>query len=314
MKVLVLVNDAGAVHPTQTTASLAALLSARGHEVALVGVGDLFVSSQHEVRAKAAGGWVDVLGVDLLLLRTNLARDLGRRAHHAVAMSVARLARGAGVVVLNDPDGIVRASNKLYVATVPVPFRPDTVVAADPQALLDFIARTPGRTVLKPLDGTHGRDVFLVDRDHAANTRQMIDVLLRDGYAVAQAFVETDRPGDTRVIVLDGKLLEADGAAAVVRRVPGGSDFRSNVHAGGAPAAGVLTPAMRAAVDAVGPQLRADGLFLTGLDFVGDQIVEINVSAVGGLADAERFSGAPLSAMVVDALEARALRGAQDTG
>jgi glutathione synthase len=183
------------------------------------------------------------------------------------------------------------------------------VVTADPQVLLDFIDLTPGRAVLKPLDGTHGRDVFLVDRDHRANTRQIIDVLLREGYAVAQAFVETDRPGDTRVIVVDGRVLEVDGAPAVVRRVPGGSDFRSNVHAGGAPAAGTLTAAMRAAVAAIGPQLRADGLFLTGLDFVGDQIVEVNVSAVGGLADAERFAGAPFTARLVEALETRASPG-----
>ena len=50
---------------------------------------------------------------------------------------------------------------------------------------------------------------------------------------VVQEFVHGAEQGDVRVTLIDGRVLQADGRVAAVGRVPGGSDFRSNLHAGG---------------------------------------------------------------------------------
>ena len=55
------------------------------------------------------------------------------------------------------------------------------------------------------------------------------------------------------------------------------------------------------------PQLVADGLFLVGLDLIGDKVVEVNVYSPGGLGDAQRFEKAPFVSALVDALERKVL-------
>ena len=45
-----------------------------------------------------------------------------------------------------------------------------------------------------------------------------------------------------------------------------------------------------------------DGLVLTGLDFIGSQLLEINVFSTGGLWNAEEFSGEDFSDYVIQHL------------
>ena len=53
---------------------------------------------------------------------------------------------------------------------------------------------------------------------------------------------------------------------------------------------------------AIGPQLARHGLFLVGLDFIGDVVCEINVHSPGGFPDFERFSGKPFIKVFIDML------------
>ena len=55
--------------------------------------------------------------------------------------------------------------------------------------------------------------------------------------------------------------------------------------------------------EAVRPKLLADGMFLVGLDIVGDKIMEVNVFSPGGLGNCGELYGVDFTAAVVDALE-----------
>lgn len=55
----------------------------------------------------------------------------------------------------------------------------------------------------------------------------------------------------------------------------------------------------------VGPRLAEDGMFLAGLDIVGDRILEINVFSPGGLGSVQSLTGVDFSEVVVAALEER---------
>ena len=58
--------------------------------------------------------------------------------------------------------------------------------------------------------------------------------------------------------------------------------------------------------------MRRDGLWLVGMDLIGEAIVELNVFSTGGLRDAEANTGADFSGRIVEALEQRvAARRAQ---
>jgi len=240
---------------------------------------------------------------DLVLIRTNPGRDLERAWAHHFALDVLEILEEKGVLVLNRPQGLKKASTKLYLHAFPEHIRPKTLISRNVDHVRAFIEALSGPAVLKPLQGSRGRDVFMVSSPDDKNLHQIIDVLARNGLPMVQAFVPEALEGDTRVVVMDGQILEVGEHAVAVRRIPGSADFRSNIHAGGHPAQATITPAIRAMVKTIGPQLVQDGLFLVGLDLIGTKLVEINVFSTGGFYDAERYAGITFTEQVWTAIE-----------
>jgi glutathione synthase len=323
MKITVLVNDANDIQPSQTTAMLIAAAIEQGHSVGITGVGDLAGAPDGQPSAQVR--WIEpcktadlnslmrsiaetpptpapLAKTDVLLMRTNPARDYDHAPAHSLAISLARQCQDSGVRVLNQPDGLIRAATKLYLLELPAFTRPETLVSQSRADILAFIRELNGPSVLKPIQGTRGNDVFLIHSAQDSNLNQIIDVILRQGPVMAQLCIPGAEAGDTRVVVLNGEVLQMDGQVAAIQRVPKSGDFRSNLHAGGAAQPGIVTHAMREVVAAIGPKLVRDGLFLVGLDFIGAQLVELNVFSTGGLRDAEKFTGKNFSASIIEAL------------
>ncbi|MDA0267334.1 MAG: hypothetical protein O3A14_10335 [Cyanobacteria bacterium] len=321
MQITFLVNDPGDIQPSQTTAMLMAAAVARGHRVGITGVGDLSCRSDcqpwAQVRFLEVGISPDLAALmgaiaqnpptampliqtDLLLLRTNPARDLNHTAAHSTALALARHCQSAGVRVINQPDGLIRAATKLYLLEFPEFTRPETLVSQTPAEILDFLQDLNGPAVLKPLQGTRGNDVFVVASPQDKNLRQIIDVIRRQGLVMVQRCIPGAEAGDTRVVVFNGQVLMLNGQPAAIQRVPPQGDFRSNLHAGGRAEPGIVTAAMAKVVAAIGPKLLQDGLFLAGLDFIGSQLVEINVFSTGGLRNAEQFTGEAFASFIID--------------
>jgi hypothetical protein len=86
-----------------------------------------------------------------------------------------------------------------------------------------------------------------------------------------------------RLFLLNGRPLERDGKFAAFRRVPAKGDVRSNIHAQGTAEPVNVTDKVLKIAEVVRPKLVQDGMFLVGLDIVGDKILEINVFTPGGL-------------------------------
>jgi glutathione synthase len=79
--------------------------------------------------------------------------------------------------------------------------------------------------------------------------------------------------------------------------------MRSNIHAGGRLAPAEVTDDVMRIAEMVRPKLVQDGMFLVGLDVVGDKLMEINVFSPGGLGSAQRFTKVNFCRYVIDALE-----------
>lgn len=317
MKLLCVVNEAARVHDAGTTTALLSAAIARGHDVSVCGAGALSVGVAGEIIATAHPAHLRDGRLTLqppaaapltpshtVLIRTNPGRDTARAWMHEVVLRMLVMARDQGVTVVNDPAGLLLASSKLYLSVVPARHRPLTLISRDRAELRAFFDQI-GRGVLKPLTGSHGRDVFLIDKGSQGNLNQIIDVLTRDGFAMAQSFIPEAPRGDTRLLLLDGAPLTVDGRVAAVRRVPGAGDFRSNVSAGGRAEAGQMTPVLTEIAAAIGPRLAADGILLAGLDIIGSKVVEVNTFSPGGLPDAGRFCGVDFLSPVLEAIEAR---------
>src|SRR5690606_32109402 len=120
-----------------------------------------------------------------------------------------------------------------------------------------------------------------------------------EGYLIAQGYLPDATAGDIRLFLMNGRPLQRDGAYAAFRRVPAKGELRSNMNASGAAAAVDITPKVLAVAEMVRPKLVEDGMFLVGLDIVGDKILEINVFTPGGLPDIAELHGVDLSPDVI---------------
>jgi glutathione synthase len=241
--------------------------------------------------------------LDVLMLRNVPSDDYLKRPWAATAAAeFARLAMRHGVIVLSDPNGLAKASSKMYFQLFPEEVRPHTLITRDRDEIKAF-AREQGTIVIKPLQGSGGASVFLVRPDDIPNLNQMIDAVSRDGFVIAQEYLPAAEHGDMRLFVMNGRPLRVGKRFAAFRRVRSGGDMRSNIHAGGQKAAAEIDSNVLKIAEIVRPKLVQDGMFLVGLDIVGDKLMEINVFSPGGLGSAQIFEKCNFSTHVIEAIE-----------
>ena len=171
------------------------------------------------------------------MLRNVPSDDYLQRPWAATAAAeFARVAMRHGVIVLSDPNGLAKASSKMYFQLFPEEVRPRTLITRDRDEIKHF-AKEEGTIVIKPLQGSGGASVFLVRQEDIPNLNQMIDAVSRDGFVIAQEYLPAAEQGDMRLFVMNGRPLRVKGKYAAFRRVRSGGDMRSNIHAGGTKAA-----------------------------------------------------------------------------
>jgi glutathione synthase len=327
MKIGFVINDIITEKAGYTTVRLGMAAANLGHKAWMIGLGDLAYDPDDKIRAraraapkkkyatsesylrdlqgkKALAERITVDDLDVLLLRSDPAEEVGTRAWAATAgILFGRIAMRHGVVVLNDPNGLAKAMNKMYFQTFPEEVRPRTLITRDREEIKAFAQEENGSIVLKPLQGSGGQSVFLVRPDDIPNLNQMIEAVSRDGYVVAQQYLPDAAKGDTRLFLMNGLPLRHKGKYAAFRRVRTGGDMRSNIHAGGKLAKAEITETHLRIAEIVRPKLVQDGMFLVGLDIVGDKLMEINVFSPGGLGSARNFEKVNFALAVIQALE-----------
>ena len=165
-----------------------------------------------------------------------------------------------------------------------------------------FITSLAGPAILKPLVGSGGRDIFIIEGPDAPNLEQVATLLGREGYFLVQEYIPDAPKGDLRILLFDGNVLELDGRQAVIKRVPQAGQFRANVSLGARAQSAKLTPEQGEIAEGVAKLILEDGIRLAGLDLVGNRVVEVNVFSTGGLNDADLFYDRPFTAHVLDQL------------
>ena len=244
--------------------------------------------------------------LDVLMLRNDPSEDATARPWARLAgINFGRRAADSGVIVLNDPATLALSLNKLYLHSFPDSIRPRTLVTREREAVISFIREHRGLAVLKPLIGSGGRGVFLVQPEDAPNVNQMFEAVSREGYVIVQEYLPEAVRGDTRLFLVNGVPLRCRGKVAALRRArrEGDSDMRSNLTAGAVSRRAELSAGMLGVAAAVRDKLVEDGMFFVGLDIVGDKCLEINVFSPGGVDSAERFEKVPFSREIIHAIE-----------
>ena len=338
MLIAFFVNDMAKEHPNYTTTVLAHEAVRRGHRVCYVTPGDFMMGTDCTLNVharfapeKKARGHIeffkamqavadktkalDVSEIDVLWLRSDPSLDSQEKPWAAdIGILFGREAAKRGVLVLNDPESLSLAINKLYFQSFPEAVRADTLITKTAADVKAFAKAHGGKVILKPLQGSGGQGVFLVGSEAKSNLNQMIEAITRDGYIIAQAYVPAASRGDIRMFLMNGHPLQIGKKYAALRRTSASDDIRSNLHAGGkAERVEVGKTELRVA-ELIRPKLIADGMFLVGIDIVGDTILEVNVFSPGGLHSCGKLVGANFSEPVIESIERKLEIAAEFSG
>ncbi len=176
-------------------------------------------------------------------------------------------------LVLNDPQALRDANEKLYTAWFPQ-CCPATLVTRSHVRLNEFIDKHKD-TVLKPLEGMGGFSVFRVQKEDV-NRSVILELLTQQEqrYIMAQVYIPEISEGDKRILLIDGEPIPY-----ALARIPKEGELRGNLAAGGKGVGMPLTERDHWICQQVGPTLKKKGLMFVGLDIIGDYLTEINVTS-----------------------------------
>jgi glutathione synthase len=189
------------------------------------------------------------------------------------------IAATQGAKVYNNPTAIRGWNEKLSVTRFPQ-FAPAFLVTANNDLIRDFLNHHQD-IVVKPLDGMGGSSIFRLTLNDP-NISVILETITQFGTRtiMAQRYLPAILQGDKRVIIIDGEPLPY-----ALARIPKAGETRGNLAAGGKGVAQLLSNRDFEIASTVGKVLRAEGLFLVGLDVIGEHLTEINVTSPTGMVE-----------------------------
>lgn len=189
------------------------------------------------------------------------------------------LAVSQGARVLNNPRAVRGWNEKLSVAKFPQ-FTPEFLVTSNSDLIRAFLNQQQD-IIVKPLDGMGGSGIFrLTEKDPNISVILETATQLDTRTVMAQRYLPQISEGDKRIIVINGEPLPY-----ALARIPKAGETRGNLAAGGTGVAQPLSHRDIEIATTVGKVLKENGLFLVGLDVIGDYLTEINVTSPTGMVE-----------------------------
>ena len=182
-------------------------------------------------------------------------------------------AENTGVYVVNKPQSLRDANEKLFTAWFPQCCT-ETLVSRNSHQIRNFLNEQQD-IILKPLDGMGGTSIFRLKLDDP-NTSVILETMTNynQRLIMAQRYLPAIKNGDKRILVVNGEAIPF-----ALARIPQQGETRGNLAAGGRAEGRPLTERDYWIVDQVAPTLKAKGLIFVGLDVIGDTLTEINVTS-----------------------------------
>jgi glutathione synthase len=189
------------------------------------------------------------------------------------------LAQQQGGLILNNPDAVRNWNEKLSVTRFPQ-FTPPFMVTSKQSLIRAFLAEH-GDIIVKPLDGMGGSGIFRLTQNDP-NIGSILETIthLEQQTIMAQRFLPAIMQGDKRIIIINGEPLPY-----ALARIPKQGETRGNLAAGGKGVAQPLTARDMEIATTIGKTLKKEGLFLVGLDVIGDYLTEVNVTSPTGMVE-----------------------------
>ncbi len=205
-------------------------------------------------------------------------------------------AESEGVLVANKPQSLRDCNEKVFATRFPHLMTP-TLVTRRADLLKAFHAEHDD-VIFKPLDGMGGASIFRL-KPQEANLNVIIETLTRFGtqQIMAQRYIPAIKDGDKRILMIDGEPVPYCLAC-----IPMAGETRGNLAAGGTGRTQPLSATDLAIAKEVGSYLKEKGLYFVGLDVIGDNLTEINVTSPTCAREIHRDSGIDVAGQLIDTL------------
>ena len=212
---------------------------------------------------------VALSSLDIILIR----QDPPFNNDYLYATHMLELAEAEGALVVNKPQSLRDANEKLFASWFPNCI-PPTLVSANATQLKTFI-ETHQDVILKPLDAMGGASIFRV-KQNDPNINVIIETMTDHGqhHIMAQIYLPEIKQGDKRILLINGEPVPY-----ALARIPAEGETRGNIAAGGKGIGIELSERDLWLCEQIAPTLQRKGLHFVGLDVIGDYITEINVTS-----------------------------------
>ena len=200
------------------------------------------------------------------------------------------------IVQINRPPATFELSEHTAALRYPE-FAAPTSVCTSLEEVVEAVRSQPGEVVLKPDNTYCGIGVTFVQPDIAEEELR--------GYwdewkphVIVQPFLDAiESSGDLRILTINERVLGS------VLRVPASGSRLANLHQGATAARLDPTPKQLEACRVVARDLNSLGLHLLGLDFIGEDLTEINFTSPTTIVQINRVNSIRADIEMVDELE-----------
>ncbi len=107
----------------------------------------------------------------------------------------------------------------------------------------------------------------------------------------------------------DDEEEQKKNKTGAINRVPKLGEVRSNMHVGGTPEKSTISKSDLEICKEIGPTLKDNGQFLVGIDVIGNNLTEINLTSPTGIQEIERFDGVNMAGTMWKLLEKKVASG-----
>jgi glutathione synthase len=231
--------------------------------------------------------------LSVILMRKDPPFDI----EYIIATYVLEQAEAKGTLVVNKPQSLRDANEKLYTAWFPQCCVPNLVTRSISQ-LREFLKQHE-EIILKPLDGMGGKSIFRVSNKDI-NASVIFETMTQDEqcFVMAQDFIPEISQGDKRILLINGEPIPY-----ALARIPADGELRGNLAAGGKAKGVALTARDEWICSQVGPKLREKGLIFVGIDVIGDYLTEINVTSPTCIRELDKLYDLDIAGQLMDVIE-----------
>ena len=235
---------------------------------------------------------------DAVIMRTDPPFDM----QYLYATQLLTLAAEQGAKVFNSGQAMRDFNEKLAILNFSR-FTAPTLVTTRSADIRAFLAEH-GDIIIKPLDGMGGMGIFrLTEKD--PNIGSILETLMQlDSRTImAQRYIPEIVHGDKRILIIGGEVVPY-----ALARIPQNGETRGNLAAGGRGVAQELSEHDREIAETLAPELKRRGILLAGLDVIGSNLTEVNVTSPTGFQEIMKQKDFDVAAMFADAVQSWAAR------